>query len=166
MAKSTQSKWFDEYVPTEVANSSLFKFKIVVSKDQIIEVDMRADLEIDYRIIQEQLEDTPSEFAYWAAIFSELKMNTTKLERQIKVRRGQLLDSAIKEAMKAGVKLTDKQANTIIEADELLNKLEGKLIILQKHTGKMYFMIEAIRMKSENLRSLSGFAKIEMSNGQ
>ena len=156
-----QSKWFSECVPEEVASSSLFKF-IVVVNGQHIEVDMRADLDIDYHIIQDQLADTPSEFAYWAAIYSELKLQVAKVERQIKTKRGKLVDKALKDAVEAGIKLTDKQAQAIIEADEELNVLELKHMLLEKHTGKMYFMVEAIKMKSENIRSLSGFAKIEM----
>jgi hypothetical protein len=123
---------------------------------------MRADLDIDYQIIQQQLEDTPSEFAYWCAIFSELKMQVNKLERTIKVRRGKLVEKILKEAMDSSVRLTDKQVQAIIEADEELNKLEVKLMIAQKHTGKMGFMVEAIKMKSDNLRSLAGFARQEM----
>jgi hypothetical protein len=110
------------------------------------------------------LEDTPSEFAYWGAIYSELKMQVAKVERQIKARRGKLVDKAIKSAAQASVRLTDKQVQAIVEADQDLNRLEAKLIISNKHCGKMYFMVEAIRMKSDNLRSLAGFARIEMNN--
>lgn len=158
-----QPKWFDDYIPSEVSNSTLFKFMVEIGKDRKIEVDMRADLEIDYQIIQQQLEDAPSEFAYWAAIYSELKMNVAKLERQIKARRGELTDRAIKAAMDASIKLTDKQIQAMIESDNGLNVLEAKLMLAQKHAGKMYFMVEAIRMKSDNIRSLAGFARNEQS---
>ncbi len=161
--KKPQPKWFDDFVPEEVANSTLFQF-VVNIKGQEIVVDMRADLEIEYAIIQSQLEDTPSEFAYWGAIYSELKMQVAKVERQIKARRGKLVDKAIKSAAQASVRLTDKQVQAIVEADQDLNRLEAKLIISNKHCGKMYFMVEAIRMKSDNLRSLAGFARIEMNN--
>lgn len=127
---------------------------------------MRADLDVDYTIIQDQLADTPSEFAYWGAIYSELKMRVALLERKVKTRRGVLADQAIKQAVAASVKLTDKQVQTIIEADRELNELEAKAILLNKHTGKAYFMVEAIRMKSDNIRSLAGFAKAEMSQSQ
>lgn len=158
-------KWFNEYVPEEVSNSSLFKFTVEVTKGQKVEVDMRADLDIDYHIVQQQLEDTPSEFAYWAAIYSELKMQISKLERMVKARRGKLIDQTVKNAAESQVRITDKQVQALIEADQELNNLEAQLIILNKHAGKMYFMVEAIKMKSDNLRSLAGFARIEMGNG-
>ena len=165
MNRQKRSKWFEEYVPEEVANSTLFKFKIVAG-GQAMEVDMCAGLDIDYSIVPDQLADTPSEFSYWASIYSELKMQVSKLERKIKTRRGQLIDNALKEAAKAQVRITDKQAASIVEADDELNKLESQLLLMEKHTGKMWFMIEAIKMKSENLRSLSGFVKIEMGQSQ
>ena len=160
-----QSKWFNEFVPEEIGSSSLFKFAINIG-DKRIEVDMRADLDIDYSIIQTQLEDTPSEYAYWAAIYSELKMRVAKLERSIKVKRGQLISTAVKEASEANLRLTDKQVQAIIEADDELNKLESILLLAEKHAGKMWFMVDAIKMKSENLRSLSGFAKTEMAQSR
>lgn len=166
MAKKTrnQPKWFDEYVPEEVANSTLFRFDIQLPGGVKQQVDMRTDIEIDYDVIQDQLADSPSEFVYWAAIYSELKMQVAKLERQIKARRGKLVNKTLKEAQDAQVRLTDKQVAAVIEADLELNRLEAKMMLANKHAGKMYFMIEAMRMKSDNLRSLAGFARIEMGN--
>ena len=159
--KRKKPECIGEYVPQEVVDSTLFKFAVSVGKDHKIEVDMTADLNIDYDIIQQQLEDTPSEFVYWGAILSELKMQAAALERKIKARRGKLTKSLVEEANSAGVRVTDKQVTAMIEADDLLNRLEVKHLLMQKHVGKMYFMVDAIRMKSESIRSLSGFAKID-----
>ena len=153
-------KWFTAFVSEEVSDSTLFKFNIVINNKKI-EVDMRADLGVDYTAIQQQLEDTPSEFAYWAALYSELKAGVSTLERRVKARRGVAANHLLEEAFKVGSKVTDKQMAVAIDADEELNRLEGLLANMQKHAGKMYFMIEAIRMKSDNLRSLAGFARIE-----
>lgn len=168
MSKRNRKKpeWIEEYVPEEVANSTLFKFVVSINKDQKFEVDMTADLNIDYSIIQQQLEDTPSEFVYWGAILSELKMQAAILERKIKARRGKLTKELVDEANRAGVRVTDKQVTAMIEADEKLNILETKYLLMQKHVGKMYFMVDAIRMKSESIRSLSGFAKIDYQSQQ
>jgi len=160
--KRDKPKWFDEYVPEEVSNSSLFKFIVAISSDKKVEVDMLADLEVDYDIIQQQLEETPSELVYWGAMLSELKMQVSKLDRQIKARRGRLTEKIVYDAGKAQVRITDKQVQAIIEADKELHKLEVKLLLMNKHLGKMYFMVDAIRMKSDNIRSLAGFARIEM----
>lgn len=156
-------KWFEDRVPDEVASSSLFKFNIKVGKfKQSITINMIADIDIDYDNIRQQLEDAPAEFAYWAAIYSELKMQTIILDRKIKARRGKLVDSAVKGAFKASTRLTDKQVAAIVEADKELGRMEAESALINKHCGKMYFMVEAIRMKSDNLRSLAGFARAEL----
>lgn len=157
-------KWFRSNITEEVSDSTLFRFSIQFMDGKNIrqvDVDMRADVGIDYTAIQQQLEDTPSEFAYWAAIYSELKMQCSAIERKIKVRRGVLAEALMKEVLQHQTKITDKQLNTVLEGDESLAKLERLLLIIQKHTGKMYFMVEAIKMKSDNLRSLAGFARVE-----
>lgn len=153
-------KWFKENITEEVSGSTLFKFNIQIGQEKI-EVDMRTDLDVNYENIIYELEVAPSVFVYWASIYSELRMQVAKVERQVKARRGKLVDKVLKEASDNGVRITDKQVQAIIESDEVLNQLEVKLMVMQKHTGKMYFMIEAIKMKSDNLRSLAGFARME-----
>lgn len=166
MAKSKRQlpKWFEQYVPDEVSQSTIFKFTIQIG-DQKIKVDIRADLDIDQTIIQDQLEDVPSEFAYWAALYSEMKLQVGILERKIKSKRGILIDKLVKDAANADIRITDKQVQSIIEKDKDLNEMEAKLLIAQKHCGKLYFMIEALKMKSDSLRSLAGFARIEAQQG-
>ncbi len=156
-------KWFDDYVQEDVVHSSLFQFTIETADKQKIDVDMVADLDIDYDILRDQLEDTPAIYAYWSAMYSEMKMQTALLERRIKAKRGKLIDAAVKEAARADVRITQKSLEMIIESDETLNKLEIRLLLMQKHAGKMFAMIQAIQMKSDNLRSLAGFARQELS---
>jgi hypothetical protein len=127
--------------------------------------DMRADLDIDYALIQQQLEDTPSEFAYWAALHSEVKLQVAIAERKLKTLRGKVASELINECIKGGVKPTDKSIQMAIEADPRISEQETRVALLEKHCGKLYYMVEAIRMKAENVRSLSGFAKIEFSQG-
>lgn len=154
------SKWFSEFVPLEVQDSTVFNFSIRIG-DRNIDLDLRSDLGIDYGALQQHLEDTPSEYAFWGAMYSELKAQCAVLERKIKARRGYLADHLIKESYSHQVKLTDKQLTSTMEGDDELNKMELLMTRLQKQTGKVYFIVEAIKIKSDNLRSLAGFAKIE-----
>jgi hypothetical protein len=155
-------KWFTANLPAELLETSLFKFKIACQNGPTIEVDMRPDLDVDYNDVISQLEETPSIFAYWAAMYSEMKMRVALTEREVKRHRAKLIATALEQAKAADVKISVKQVEAIVEGDPRLSQLETKLALFEKHTGKMYLMIEAIRMKSENLRSLSGFVKIEM----
>ena len=51
--------WFNNNVPEDVLDSSLFKFKIKLSDDKTVEIDMTLDLNIDYTMIQDDLIDIP-----------------------------------------------------------------------------------------------------------
>lgn len=158
--QSRPPKWFEAYVPEEVTNSSIFKFSVKLN-NQTIDVNITADTSVDYDAIQTELEDIPSQFIFYAALYSELKQYVTVLERRIKVTRGRIVQTLMDEANKEGVRITDKQLTTLVEADDNLNKLESVLSHYQKHTGKLYFMVEALKMKAECMRSLAGFSKID-----
>ncbi len=162
---SKLSTWMAENLPTEVLNGTLFKFTIAVGSNKI-QVDLTADVVINYSNIQEELENSPSVFTYWAAVYSELRMELALTERRVKARRGLLIDTMLKEAKNEGTRITDRQVQAIVEGDKVLNEFEIKMILLNKHVGKLNFMLEALRMKTDNLRSLSGFAKIDYNNAQ
>ena len=63
--------------------------------------------------------------------------------QEIKHRRAFLISQAVKEASQAQVKITVKQSEAVAEADEEIDKLESKLLLLEKNCGKLYYMIEA-----------------------
>lgn len=155
------TKWIDDNIPEDIRDSNLFKFNVDLG-DKQVRIDMISDIGIDYDHISEQLEETPSQFAFWAAIYSELRLQSDKLERMIKAKKGQVVEKLVTDASDAQVRITDKQVQAIVEKDEELNKLEAKLLVTNKHCGKVYFMVECLRMKCDNLRTLAGFAKIEL----
>ena len=64
--------WFAAHIPDEVQNSTLFKFDIILGQKKIT-VDLRSDLDIDYNIIQQELENSVPIFTYWAALHAEVK---------------------------------------------------------------------------------------------
>lgn len=154
--------WFTENVPEEIINSEIFRFNISISEGQAVSVDMISDLAIDYGNIQKQLEEMPSIYAYWAAMYSELKEQTAILERKIRTRKGALTKAAVAKFTKEGARLTDKQLSSVIDNDSVLTSLEEQYEKMQKNTGKMYHMVTAISMKADMIRTLAGFAKIEM----
>jgi len=157
------ARWFEQNIPSDILDSTLFKFRIYLGPHQEnpIDIDMSAELDVDYTLVQEQLADLPAQFAWWAAIYSELKMQVGVYEKKIKLRRSRLINAAIAEAKESGVRLTDKQLSSISEDDATLNELDLVYIRLQKYTGKMYYMIKAMEMKFDALRSLAGFARLE-----
>ena len=155
----SEHNWIESNVPDEILDSTLFKFKITLPNGNVVDVDMTKDIDIDYEILEQQCEDIPAQYTFWAAIYSELRLASAIYERRVKSRRGVLTDIAIREASDAKVKITDAQMKVIIETDEVLNKLEMQLALSQSKTGKVYHMVEAIKMKCDLIRTLAGFKR-------
>lgn len=153
--------WIQEYLPQEIVDSALFHFKITLPSGQVIEVDLTKDIDVDYENLENELSETPAQFIFWASVYSEMKMMVGIYERKLKARRGVLTEESVKLGHEKSIKLTVDAIKAIVEKDEDLNKLEAKLLMLQKHVGKLWFMVDALKMKSEHLRSLAGFKRQE-----
>ena len=155
------NEWFDSTVPEEIKNGTLFKFKLKFG-DKEIELDMMANIAIDYADMIGELSKAPSEFAYWAAIYCEVKHRVSVTEKAIRCRRARVVDDIIKKTIENNYKVTDKQLQALVDNDEKLVELEAKYLIDSKNASKLYYVVEAMKMKADNMRSLSGFAKLEM----
>ena len=157
--RENNPSWIDEHIPEELATSSLFRFAVKLPDGNTIDVDLLQDIDIDYDRLEQQLEQTPSQFVWYAAILAELKSQVQILERKCKAKRGSLTEVAVTVARETGVKPTADQVKAMIESDDTLNTLEARLVLAQKHASKIHHMVEALRMKSDNLRSLAGFKR-------
>lgn len=192
--------YFDN-VPEEIANSTIFKFNVILQNGTTVKVDLSSDLDIDYENLEHILETVPAQYMYWAAIYSEVKHLVNFLEQRVTKRKSWLIKSTVDRAKKEGLRLTDKQIQAIVEVDEVdvneitakcieennkkdkplsyvelqkqiedevnriknntLPYLEAQLLIAQKNAGKLYNVVQAMQMKSENCRSLAGFKRQE-----
>lgn len=119
------------------------------------------DLSISYDDIEFELDKLPQIFQLWAMIYSEVKEQVNILDKKIKRRRGMLYNEI---SNNEGKSLRRSDINDIVECDDDLLKLDAQYIRLQKLAGKLYFTIEALKMKNDNIRSLCGFKKQEIRN--
>ncbi len=158
------SNWFSENLGDDLSKQ-LIRIKVDVD-GQTIEKDIRPDVTIDYEYLEEQLVETPSIYVFWGTLLAEYRKQVAILERALKVRRGEVTRELLNEANKTGVKIRASDVNDLIEADEKVNSLEAKLIIVNKTLSKLFCIVESIRMKSEHLRSLAGFKKQEIRDQQ
>ncbi len=156
-----EGPWSVADLPDDLKNDTVFRFTITMPNKSKIEVDLLADVDPDYDNLIEQLQSLPGQYTYYATLYSELKSQIATFERAVKTRRGKQLEYIVRTSSAKGVKLTDKQSQSLLEADDEVIKLEAKLILLNKTCGKLYHMIEAMRLKSEHLRTLSVFRRQE-----
>lgn len=152
-------------MPKELVNdSTLFRFKVPLpSTGSKVQVDILYDLDLDMEILEEQMQDLPAQYAYYAAFYSELRLMVARAERSLKVRRGEAVRFTTDEAKERGTKLSVDSIKQIVEADEKLGVADERLAKANMLCGKMYHMLEALKMKAELARSLAGFKRQEQS---
>jgi hypothetical protein len=111
------------------------------------------------------LQQTPQAFAFWAAVYSEQKAVVAKLERKAKRRRAIMYQTIIEETKKEQwPKVPEKIFKELVEKDEELLKIELSLTLANRTMGKLFNIVDAIKMKSDHLRSLAGFKREEQRN--
>lgn len=167
-------EWINENVPPELAGSTLFRFLITLQTTEVINgesvrksitVDMLPDLDLDMEILESQMEAIPAQFAFWASVYSELKLAVGVAERNLKIRRGKAVEEINRRYHNEKLKPPSaEQVKTIVESDDQLVAADMRLLQAQMQTGKLYHMLEALRMKAELARSLAGFKRQELNN--
>jgi len=165
-------KWITENIPQELLGSNFFVFQINLRavdpqtrKPLVITVDLLPDLDVDYEILEQQAEDIPAQYAFWASVYSELRNNVALLERAVKIRKGEAIEEVQKRARDENIRFTADQVKSVVEADKELNRTESALSKIQMQTGKVYHMMEALRTKADLVRTLAGFKRQEQDNG-
>lgn len=167
-------RWIDENLPEELVESSLFRFRVKltvnepgkevkpgVPKKKTIEVDIIPELDLDYQILEDQMQDLPAQYAFYATVYSESKFWVSLAERALKAARGNAVRAIQTRAAQDKVRFTAEQIKTVLEAEQDVIDADTKLQMLQMQTGKLYHMLEALRMKAELARSLAGFKRQE-----
>jgi len=168
-------KWISENLPTELAISTLFRFNVKLqvmeadaesgkTRRKSVEVDILPDLDLNYEILEVQMQEIPAQYAFWAAVYSEVKLAVAVAERKLKARRGEVTNLVSKEYQANGMRTPSADVvKLIVEADLQLNQAELAYQHAQMQAGKLYHMIEALKMKAEMARSLLSLKKQEHS---
>ncbi len=156
--------WFNQNISEDIAKA-LIKVEVKMPSGDIIDKDFKPDILIDYDRLEEQLQDLPAIYAFWSMVLAEQKAVVAKLERSIKRRRGLIVEEIRKACKDEGTSRPPAhEMKELIEADDKLHTLESALIINNKTASKLYAIVGTIRMKSDHLRSLSGFKRFELEN--
>jgi len=163
--------WIEENLPPELATSTLFKFMVRLqatdqaARRRVIEVDILPDLDLDYDILEEQMTAIPAQYAFWAAVYSEVRLGVAVAERKLKARRAEVTRIITDEYRKEGLRAPAADVlKTVVEADKRLNEAEMNFQHAQMQSGKIWHMLEAMKMKAELSRSLLGLKKQERDN--
>jgi len=160
--------WISDNIPQELVESTVFRFTVKLQaidpstyKNRVILVDILPDLDLDYDLLEEEVQTLPAKYAFWAAVYSEARNMVAVAERAVKVRRAEAIKAVQRQAQADKVKFTAEQVKQLVEADALLVQADRKLAEFQMKAGKLFHMLEALKMKAELSRSLAGFKRQE-----
>ena len=126
-----------------------------------VEIDLLPSLNLDYENLEEDMLDLPAQYAFYSMVYSEARLKIDVAERRLKAQKGILAERLQNTAKKEDVRLTDGRLKSIIEADETVAEADSDLAIANMQSGKLYHIMEAIKMKMELSRSLAGFKRKE-----
>jgi len=146
-------------IPDEI-KKALFYIEVEIG-DKKLQCRVDEDLVIEYDQIEFELEHVAQIYHAWSQLYSEVKEQVNIADKQIRRRRGILTTEIIADM---GKSLSRGTLADLVECDDKLVVLEAKHIRLQKLAGKLYFTMEAMKLKSDHMRSLCGFKKLEMQN--
>lgn len=160
--------WAEENIPEELLGTDLFTFKVTLrtkdpetKKAKTITLDLLPGLALDRELVEYQLEELPTQYMFWSAVYSELRMNVAVLEKAVKIRKGKAIREIKQKLKDEGVNLTGEQVKVVVEEDSQLIRLEENLAKVQMHTGKVYHLVKALEMKADLGRSLSASKRQE-----
>jgi len=169
--------WFArEEIESDLLNVvAAIKMPVRVQKNgkptfEIVERSFREDLAINMIDLEEQMMDAPSIYAFWSSLLSEQQMITAALERKVKIRRAAVKRELKAEAAKLAVSggglstrsgLNRDDIDDLMADDSEIQDLEGDLIKARRTEGKLWGIVNAMKMKAETMSSLAGFKKQE-----
>jgi hypothetical protein len=140
----------------------LFKLRVKLPGGKNLEHDFSGDFTPEYERLEEQLEETPQMLAFFGAVLSEQKHVCNVLELKIARRRAVVSENAREDATNNNMKIAKYVLDEIADGDDELLRLQTELLVGQRTLGKLYYFVDSIRMKTDNLRSLAGFKRQEM----
>lgn len=145
-------------LPTDI-KEALCKIKVKF-RGQTQEFDLKDSLKIDYDDIEEEMEKLPHIYQVWAMLYAEVKEQKETIDKKIRKRKGILYKAILEES--GGKNMRRGDITDLMEIDDVLEKLEAANIIVNKQCQKLWFILESLKMKNDNIRSLSGFKKQEL----
>lgn len=153
--------WWTKNIDPELGNA-IVAFNLILA-NKVVARDWRIDCDINYDTLEDDLETMPSIFGFWSAVLAEARKKQKLVEFQLAMKRSQILDRIAKD-MKEGMKLTKDDKDNIVNLDKQYGILMLQSIDIEVTVSKLFGIVDSLKMKSDNLRSLAGFKRAEMQN--
>jgi hypothetical protein len=150
--------WWDKEIPQEISDV-LVILRVKINGKQVTR-DWRKDCGVDYDKLEDDLSTMSSIYSFWTAVLSEARKNLRVVEYQIDIRKSKVMREI---KVPEGVKLTVADKENIVNIDPEMGALVIKQIELENIVQKLFGIVDSLKMKADNLRSLAGFKRAELS---
>ena len=124
------------------------------------------DVSVNYDILQDELIEQSAKYAFWSTILSEQKAIVATLNHLIKVRKSEVIRDSIAASRTSGVKIPKYELDEIVEFDGKMQGAQKLLIKEDKKLSLLYGVVDTLKTKGDNLRSLAGFKRQEMRDAE
>lgn len=156
-----KNRWWEGNIDTELSDI-IVELKASLSGKKITKkwVD---DLSLNYENIDNDMENIPSIIAFWSAVLAEARREKGIIKMKMDIRKSKILEGT-KSLIKEGVKLTVQDKENIVCVDERYIELQKREIDLDATVSKLFGIVDALKIKADNLRSFAAMKRAELNN--
>jgi hypothetical protein len=155
------NKWWNQNIDKDISNL-IIKLKCKLSGKEI-DRDWTEDLSLNYEDLDNDMEKMPSVLAFWSAVLAEARREKSIIEMKLNIRKGKVLEG-VKELLSEGIKMTVQDKENMVNLDERYKAIQMKLIDQDATVSKLFGIVEALKVKADNLRSFSAMKRAELNN--
>jgi hypothetical protein len=150
--------WWEKEIPEDIAEV-LIVLKVKINGREVTR-DWRKDCNIDYDKLEDDLTNMSSIYSFWTSVLADARKNLRITEFAIDIRKSKVLREI---KVPEGVKMTVADKGSIVTLDPEMAQLIAKQIELENIVQKLFGIVDSLKMKADNLRSLAGFKRAELS---
>lgn len=156
-----KNKWWEGSVDTDISDV-VVELNALLSGKKVSKswVD---DLALNYENIDTDMENIPSVIAFWSAVLAEARKERSLIKMKMDIRRSKILEGT-KSLAKEGVKLTVSDKENIVCVDPKYMQLHKQEINLEATVSKLFGIVDALKIKADNLRSFAAMKRAELHN--
>lgn len=134
---------------------------ILRRSNRVITIDIKSNVKLNYDNVEYSLQDIPSEMSFWSAVYAEMRYRENIFERVVKSVRSTVYEQILEASKVEGVKLSVDIIKALVEKDNRVNNSENELAKAHMIATKLYYMVEAIKMKADLARTLTSLKRSE-----
>ena len=148
--------------PGDVSYCSNCNSVILEDIFRTIRAEVFPDVNLNYNKIEHQLEEIPSQFAYWATIKAEAELYVASLEKQLKIVKAIVEEELVEHCASHALKYTVGFTKSQVEKDARVISIENRYNIAKASKEKISVIVDAISKKADLARSLNSLKKEEL----